>query len=292
MRDSSFKHYDLDQANRSTLVVSSLLGVDYSTSKFLVSNYHAIDLKNYIYKDNVVQKRNGVEVLKTIKPYKYIAKSFSTNSAVSSEIDPLDIETYEVRTNGINFNGIWQFKAEDGIVHVVCHIGKLLYEVKNIGAKEISIEPIITEEKKYSGEDGGYYYQVYEFEDYKSSAFVGGNKLWFMGGNKYMCLRFLTDISYPIFEPVDESKDTPIPTTTISITYQNSIVTGRHSLDKVNLLTRWRKNKLISGTTKNEDDNNKVPYYDYTLDAPLICKDINSDMANFSIEIEERGTMQ
>lgn len=200
-------------------------------------------------------------------------------------------KTAAVKCNGVNFNGLWKFKAEDKKEHIVAHIGNLLYEVNNIDNNQISFDPIIAA----SADSSLTYPYCYEFEDYKSSAFVGENRLWFLGGNKYMCLRFLsTDKgeTQTILSPVENSNLAPIPTTTIAITYQNSIAGGnRSSLDKTNLLTMWRKNLLVSGTTKDEDEKNKTEYYEYTLDAPLICKDTIKDMANFSITIEERGVI-
>ena len=283
MKRSSFRPYNLNQASRKTLSIKSFGGVDYSTQRFLVANNHAIDMLNYVYKDGVVQKRNGIEEIYKIKPYKYLAKSF----------DGLD--TNEVKTNDTNVNGIWKFKAEDGKIHVIAHIGKLLYEITNIDSEKIEMSPIIYENNLVQGDDKLLYYRCYEFDNYKSSAFVGGNRLWFLGGNKFMCLRFLKDnlgeTSVYLF-PVEDSNATPVPTTTISITYKNSIVNRRASLDKINLLTMWRKNKLISGTSKNEDEKTKTEFFEFTLDAPIICKDKKKDMANFNLTIEERGTIE
>lgn len=284
MKRTSFRHYNLNQASRKNLQISSFAGVDYSTQKFLIANNRAIDLLNYIYKDGIIQKRNGIEEIYHVKPYQYVAKSFDDN------------DNDLVKTNGINFNGIWKFTAEDNKEHVVAHIGNLLYEITDIDTEKIEIRAIVHGTKQVRGEDGLYYNQCYEFDNYKSSAFVGGNKLWFLGGNKYMCLRYLTNEygkSEMQFFAVENSDFTPVPTTTISITYKNSIAAGhRAALDKTNLLTMWRKNKLISGTTKNEDEKTKTPYFDYTLDSPLICKDQARDMANFSMTIQERGKVE
>lgn len=283
MKRTSFRHYNLNQADRKNLLISAFAGVDYSTQKFLVANNRAIDLLNYVYKDGVIQKRNGIEEIYRIKPYSYLAKK------------PNEIDSNVVKTNGINFNGLWKFLAEDGIEHIVAHIGKLLYEIKNIGNEKIDISPILYENKMIRGDDGLYYNQCYEFLDYKSSAFVGGNKLWFLGGNNYMCLRFVKNefgSSVTKLFPVEDSDQALIPTTTISITYKNSIAGGhRASHDNTNLLSQWRKNKLISGTTKSEDEKAKTSYYDYTLDSPLICKNPSRDMADFQLLIEERGVL-
>ena len=279
MKDSSFRHYDLDQATRYQLEVKKFGGVDYSTQKFLVSDGHAIDLKNYIYKDGIVQKRNGVEEILLVSNLEYIPASFET---------PTSKKVNEIHNNFTEkqINGLWSFDAEDGKKHVVAHIGKLMYEITNITNKYIEAIPLTTGTAVVDGET---HFLAYEFENYKSSAFVGGKKLWFLGGNKYMCLRFMSGTTS--FSAVENSDLTPIPTTSISITYTNSIVSQRTTLDAVNLLTKWRKNKLISGTSKSEDEKTKTTFYEYTLDAPLICES-KKDMANISIQIEERGVIE
>ena len=279
MKKSSFSHYSLSQATRRQFQINAFSGVDYSTSKFLIGDGKAIDLKNFILKNGVVQKRDGYEQILYIKDFEYIPSDFSNQTSPLVE---------EIRTNKNNktINGVWRFEGEDGKEHIVAHIGKLMYEISNIENDYISAEPITLGTSSVNGE---IHDLCFEFEDFKSFAVVGGKKLWFLGGNKYMCLRFLNDrIS---FFAVEDSDYTPIPTTTISITYKNSIVNQRTSLDNVNLLTMWRKNKFISGTTKNEDEKTKTIFYEYTLDAPIIVKD-NSDMADITLTIEEQGVIK
>lgn len=248
--------------------ISNFAGVDYSTQRFKVSQHRAIDIQNFIYKDGVIQKRQGIEELFSLKPTHYI---------------PNDYEEYKV--NDTNFNGIWTVKGEDNKLHVIAHIGKLLYEIKNIDSDTIEIS-LITTEKTPKEYGGNIYYYTYEFENYKSSAFVGANRLYFLGGNKYMCIRFLSN-SKPLIYPIEDHEDTYIPTTTISITCKNSAIAGRTSLDKVNLLTQWRKNELLSGTTKTDG----VTLYDYTLDSPLIPKN-EEDMRDILITLDERGIIE
>ena len=283
MKKSAFRHYDLNQAKRHQLEVKSFLGVDYSTQKFLITDGHAIDLKNYIFKDGVMQKRHGVEQIAVTKDFEYIPASF---------IDPSSHLVGEIRSNEgqKTINGIWKFEAEDKREHIVAHIGKLMYEILNIDNDYIEVKPITTGSDTVNGE---LHYLAYEFEDYKSFAVVGGNKLWFLGGNKYMLLRFLpVNATYRTeFFAVEDSEHTPIPVTTISITYKNSIVNRRMGLDSVNLLTEWRKNQLISGTTKVEDEKTQTTFYEYTLDAPLIVKD-RKDMAGILVTIEEQGEIE
>lgn len=271
------RHIGFSPKSRYAKQIKRFLGVDYSTQKFLVGDGRAIDLLNYIYKDGVVQKRNGVEELFRIEPFTYLTKPFE------------EYINAEVHTNSVNFNGIWRMKFEDNKYHTIAHIGKLLYEVKNIDKKP-TFEPILYSSALVTFE-GQNYYQCYEYEDYKSSAFNGGDKLWFLGGNKYMVIRYLEGQNAYV-APVEDNEITPIPTTQISITYKNSRAGQRANLDNVNLLNVLRKNKMISGVGKNEDDKTKTDFYDYTLDAPLICKNEARDMANFSIRISERGKIE
>lgn len=274
----SIRKYDLNPRQKYTKEIKKFLGVDYSTQKFLVGDGRAIDSLNFIYKNGVVQKRNGFTEIYKIKPTKYIPVDFDG-------LSPLELEE-----NKVNFNGIWSMVFEDGKRHIIAHIGNLLYEVKNIENKNIEFEPIYySDEEVYL--NGEYLHKAYKYEDYKSSAFPGGNKLWFLGGNKFMVIRFINNYGV-LVEPVENNSSTPIPVTTISITYQNAIAGTRASLDNVNLLQMLRKNKLISGVGKNEDDKTKTDYYDYTLDSPLVVKNEFKDMSKFKLIIEERGVIE
>ena len=262
---------------RYTKQIRKFLGVDYSTQKFLIGDGRAIDELNYIYKDGVVQKRNGIEELFKVAPFTYSPVNFDGSS------------TKLIKTNTTNFNGIWRLKFEDKEYHTIAHIGKLLYEVKGIEENKLTFSPILYTTKQVYIE-GKYYYECYEYEDFKSFAFNGGDRLWFLGGNKYMLIRYLN--GQILISPVEDSDFAPIPTTQISITYKNARAGQRANLDNVNLLNVLRKNKLISGIGKNEDEKTKTDFYDYTLDAPLICKNKARDMANFSMLIKERGKIE
>lgn len=281
---SNFRHYNLDQATRYTLNVTNFLGVDYSTQKFLISDGRAVDMRNFVYRDGAVQKRHGVETLFKLRPLRYIRADWDGTADSTISVNCGDSENDAPR-----FNGMWNFAAEDGESHVIAHIGKLLYEIKDIGEDWVSIEPISI---GTATAEGNFAKLCYEFEDYKSSAYVGGSKLWFQGGNKYMCLRFLVDGTCSL-KPCENDRDiTPIPTTCISITCKDAVSSNRMALDAVNLLTMWRKNKLITGIEKNQDSKDITPDYEFVLDAPLIWKDEKRNMADFSITIEECGKME
>lgn len=286
-KKSAFRHYPLNQAKKYQVHTDNFLGVDYTTQKFLVGNGRAIDLKNYIFNGQYVQKRHGYEQLLLVDDFEYVPEDFENPG------NPLSLE---VRSNDKNINSVWTFEAEDGNVHTIAHIGKLLYEIKNIDSNKITAVPLTHLDG--NGDpvyvNGLPYYLAYEFENYKSYAFVGGKKLWFLGGNKYMCLRFYksgneADSVITSLFAVEDNSFTPIPVTTISISYEGSVVSQRMGLDKVNLMNKWRINKLISGTSKTEE--NTTQFYEYVLDAPLITKN-PKDMCDVSITINERGKFE
>lgn len=273
---SAFRPYPLGKISRQQIETKRFLGVDYSSQKFLVANGRAIDLKNFIFTGNVVEKRHGYEQLFLVDDFEYVPADFDNPSTALLN---------EAHTNEKNVNNIWAFEAEDGNVHMIAHIGKLLYEVKNLGNDNISVTPIYAS-NQLADVGGVPYHLAFEYENYKSQAFVGGKKLWFLGGNKYMCIRYRTS-QVEVFA-VENSDRTPIPVTTISITSNGSTVSQRLSLDKTNLMTEWRYNKLITGTPRNEEQKTQKTFYEYTLDAPLIPK-TQRDMANITVVIEERG---
>lgn len=273
MKRTHFQHYSLNQSNRKNLEISNFVGVDFSTPRFQMSNNHAIDLLNYIYKDGYIQKRNGIEKIFQKKETEYIEVKFD------GEI------TNEHYINPINFNNIWKFVADDDKEHIIAHIGNLLYEIKFDFLGNIICEPILAKIGISN------YPLCYKFENFKSQAFVGGKKLWFLGGNKFMVIYFDNGSNTIKITPVENSIYAIVPTTSMSITYKNSIVNKRQSLDNVNLLSKFRKNLLISGTSKNENELTRTQYFEYTLDSPLICENEDKDMANFKVVIEERGTI-
>ena len=289
-RKNKYQHYDLNQAKRKTLNIAQFGGVDSSSQKFNVATNHAFDMKNFIYKDGIVQKRSGYEQIALIEPLEFYERDFKSGLAVNGN-------QTEVTINPVNFNGIWCFKAEDGQKHTVAHIGYLLYEIKNIENDSISVIPLSQDDEKHLTKP-----LLYKYENYKSSAFVGANRLWFLGGNKYMCIRFKennTIAVYPVSNRInsgDETEDAFIPVTTTSITYKDSLVNGRALLDYPNKLNMFRKNRLLSGTGKEESATQTSEFYEYTLDAPLLTPNNNATadsdiISNIQIEIVEDGEL-
>ena len=248
-------------------------GLDKASLPFEASPARALDELNYVFRDGRVQKRHGINELINIKPTNYVKVPFDGSA------------TREYKTNTTEWNGLWFFEAEDGKKHFIAHIGKLLYELKEESGYW-QATPITANSTTYTL-NGEIYVSCYEFESYKSVAVIGNKALYFFGGNKFMKLRYRPG-SIRYFAPVEDATDTYIPTTTISITYENAIASGRQSLDQVNLMSRFRKNLLLSGVGKPTDTNLITKNYEYPLDSPIICKDMAVDMAAFSMTLKER----
>ena len=266
MPKSTYRHYDLKAQKRQTLPIATFGGIDYSSQKLHVDSHRAIDALNFIYKNKVIQKREGYTQKAVVPTIKYIAYPYSgspTTTVLSNAAEK-------------QFNGIWHFLAEDGQYHTVAHIGKLLFEIKDLNGLVVKFDLLTTTADKV-GSDLLTHHTAYEHLNQKSMAFVGNNRLWFLGGNKFMLIGFRAD-GQLIYEPVEESSYTYVPTTTIGITYKNSIVKGREAFDYANNMTIWRKNTCLSGTGKDDNDFRRTKYYEYTLDSAIKTKDTKTDV--------------
>lgn len=274
-RNTTYRHYDLKFAKgyKKTLTINKFMGVDYGLAQLQVADYHAVDLQNIIFKDRVNQKRHG---------WQQLAKMSNTTYYVEKEDG-----TYEQRNNTYNFNGIWSFVGEDNQVYVVAHIGKLLYKITGIGKGmnflNCNIELVATS-KVYNGVIINV---AKELEDYKSQAFYGNKRLYILGGNKYYVLRGLN--SNLNLKEVENDENTYIPVTTIGIVAANSLSSGESSLghatslDDVNLMTQYRKNKLVTGMPI-ASEVKKTRYNDYELDTCINPKK-NTDINNIKVTI-------
>lgn len=185
-------------------------------------------------------------------------------------------QIYQLKGDSTNFNGIWSFKAEDGEQHIVAHIGSKLYEITNINNENIEFK--------------AFRETCNELIDQKSFAFVSGNKLWVLGGIKYLCVRFASGNGVHLFK-VEEMLEVFVPTTTSSITETYANIDAkdtRKTYQPVNMLTKWRKNACITGIGRSETMKYTSKSYVYELDAPIIWENEN-DMKDFSITIETLG---
>ena len=264
MAKRKYSHISLNQATRKTLNVSKFGGVDLSSQRFNVAEKRAIDAENFIVKDDVIQVRQGFEELYSVSPFYFIERDFTTGEKVEAV----------VTQNPVNFNGIWSFEAEDGNRHVIAHIGYLLYEIHNFGRPNMSFEVLSNDTLTDTGSYGSTTKTarlLYKFLNQRTNAFVGDKKLWFLGGNKYMVIRFKTGKNK--IQPVEDNELVFIPLTTSGITYADAKVTFRYGLDYPNMMTMFRRNGLATGVGKSDEVLVQTPYYEFTLDAPLLTKD-------------------
>lgn len=229
---------------RKSWQIQKFYGADYSNPKFLVEDYHAIDQKNFIRRDEALQKRYG---------YKQV---------------------YDFEDEDITIHNIFRF-TNNGEEHFVANAGGSLYQIKqDKDTKRISFSSL-----SYNA-----------VLDQKICAFPSNDRLYILGGKKYLVVTANKYGSLTVSEVVN-SEYAYVPVTTIGITPIDLDYSKRTSLDSVNLLTYWRKNKLISGlhyTKESEEETKKTKInvvQEYPLDSPIRYR-LVSDMKNFLVHIE------
>ncbi len=226
-----------DLNSRKTFTTGSFAGVDYQEAETKLANNNAREILNIVYKDGINQTRDSWE---------QIAKADG------------------------RVNCFIRFKAEDGNIHLIAHIGKFLYECFRMGKNFSFLDALFV---KISNT---------ELLDFRSRMFVSSKRLYILGGNKYYLLRITND--YELVE-VEDSPYTYIPVTTIGITYKDSQVSGMAALDDVNMMTQWRKNKLVSGTyIDNGVDVRSTRFWEWTLDTSVKPKN-KTDLNNMEVVI-------
>ena len=256
-----------------TLEIKNFSGLDTSSPLLQVDPKRAIDIRNMIRLDEKsVQSR---------KPWEQIAQApifiYNKKELVNGVEEWVDVE------NPQHFNGFWDFVAEDGNNHVIAHIGNILFEIKGLGQgkgfKDVEFIPLVTTIE----ENGEEYITAIELVDDKTKAVASGNRLYIMGGLKYLCLRFNKNGCF--LDIVEDSNLVYIPVTSTGGTYTDSPVNKRTQLDKVNLLSSKRKNKLLSGTLL--EGNNIIRttrFFEYNLDS-----DIDNFDDSFELELKYKG---
>ena len=277
-RISTYNHFSLSNQSKkkNVLTVDTFLGLDYNVAQLSVADNHAVDMLNIIYKDKVNQKRHGWQQL-----FQMINTVYHTQNS--------DGTYSEEKSNPINFNGIWAFRGTDNRVYVIAHIGKLLYRVTGIGKGKTFLDikfNLLADTTMLNG----YPIKVaVELENIKSQAFYGNNRLYILGGNYYFVL-YANNGSITLAR-VEDNADTYIPTTTVGIVAKDSLaeyessLSRATSLDDVNLMTQYRKNKLVTGMFTDERSSIKsTRFYDYELDSCVNPKK-DTDINNILITI-------
>lgn len=277
---NTFRDYTLSTPKKQTLDIVKFRGVDYNPAQLSVDNSRAVDIKNIIYKDFVNQKRNGIENCAEVPIVEYY------DETLDAKLD---------NKNSRRINGIYSFVAEDNNQHILVHAGKLLFEVTNLGANFSFTQAKWNCIGRIVYRNGFNYFVCKEFNDDFSSGFVGSKKLYILDGIKYRTVR-LKDLNF-VVEDVEDSENTYIPTTTVGIsigwkektsegsTYAEFTPSKPTPLDDVNMLTQWRKNKLVTGVyLENDFSFKESKFFEYKLDTSIRPKK-NSDINDIKVTI-------
>lgn len=170
----------------------------------------------------------------------------------------------------IVIHNLWSFKDEKGTTHYIANMSGSLYEIN-----------IETFERTLIENGTG------AVLDRKVSAFPTNNRLYILGGIKYLVLYLDSETNNLKLEYVVGSDFAYIPTTTIGITPTNSTVSGyRQDLDSANILTYWRKNRFISGLHTDKDSKETIinTIQEFQLDSSISFKNQN-DLEKMTLDI-------
>ena len=167
------------------------------------------------------------------------------------------------------FHNFWSFLDKEGNEHNVCNIGGSLYALTFSNHTPffvlISADILL---------------------DQSVSAFPCNNRLYILGGKNYLMLEYVNGNFH--LTKVLNSDYAYVPTTTIGITPTENASSNRQDLDAVNMLTWWRKNRLVSGTNYTSSEDHTVvinTIQTFALDTSITFKE-ESEMDNFSIVIK------
>lgn len=228
-------------------------GLDMSTPRFQVDSSRALDMNNYIWRDNAVQKRFGTEpVLDIPTTYYYDAT-----------VDGIDKSPKLCVLNQFTeIHSMWVVGD-----FIVVHKGCLLFFTDGSSVW-------LCGNGKYRNETGSdnmthNYSGAYIVPDRKFGAIYGNGALWLFTGEGFykLTIEFSEDnVPHAVFKRVADDKDTYVPTTTVGITSKESGIGARSTIEGGNLLNSKRKNGIAT-SSKDEPDKNGV--YEYVLDSKV-----------------------
>ncbi len=257
-----------------SVALKDFRGVDMASTPSDVAYFRATKMSNFIYEDGLNRKRKGIEQLFQIKPN-------------ISEAAP-------------RINGIFDFTIEGTRLKIV-YAGKRFYIVQNDGqyfditttqfgydkegnvilGDSVKAEFRVDVQVGDTKEEGAHYLQ-----NTRCQAFVSNDKIYFVGMGDYLALG---DFGNECFElrKVYENEYTTIPTTTMFIDQIGKNNEGGKILDDVNIMTRWRYNRLV-GSAFGENETEKNWRLDGQVDgASPIWIEVSNTKATISLNVTD-----
>ena len=220
----------ISQKDRKKLVLSGFLGVDFSSSPYKVAKYRATKMRNLINDSGVNHKRPGWREIKRFAP--------------------------EGTKDSYSINGIFKYERE-GYSAALVHAGDKIYVTTDLAAAEPELMGFecISEHLTLT--------------DTRSEAFFYGGRLYIIGCGDYLVYGTWDSGTTYELRRVYGDVDTYVPTTSISIDNDlNTSDTVRATLDQINRLTPWRRNKLVGASLSNGEE--LLEGRSWTLDSAIV----------------------
>lgn len=175
------------------------MGVDYTSSALNIADYHATEIKNFLKKNNVLQKRNGY----------------------------LQISEYE-------FNGIWECNYK-GKKIIIAHIGSDFYRVMDLDKFDDSTNNYI----QLTNVEGDTSTNISGINNAPSFAVFANDRLYILCGTYIVLKFSTNDSGQVVIKPykVYDDVDTYIPTVIKGITFSTNDLVNQRSLDDINLMS-------------------------------------------------------
>ncbi len=223
-----------------SVALKDFRGVDMASAPSDVAYFRATKMSNFIYEDGLNRKRKGIEQLFHIKP--------------------------NIGESAPHINGIFDFTIEGTRLKIV-YAGNRFYIVQDNGQYfDITTTQFTFDEKgnvelgaiidnkfrvdvqSVEATEGAHYLQ-----DTRCQAFVSKDKIYFVGMGDYLVLGKFGSNNFELRKVYENEEYTTIPTTTMLIAQIGKDNESGKILDDVNIMTRWRENRLVgSAFTESE----------------------------------------
>lgn len=231
---------------RSTLTLKDFRGVDYASSPQSAAPFRAVDSRNLILENGALHKRPGWRMI----------RNYRTNSIVQgANLDKMDIHGIRAWTDG-RWSGF--------IVHI--H-NMLLFDAVHIP----------------EGVSSSYASYVMDGVRAEPSTMIEyGKKIYILAGDEIYVFPSYDQENggWPTFKKIHESDNAYVPTTTININAEEEIDENIAVLESPNLLTTWRKNRIVPRNNTCEEhkkyekvqdeEKNDRYFFSWVLDAPIV----------------------